>query len=241
MNRSYLVASVMVLALALPVACKSKKPQDPGNTVKKPDPTVKVEAEADPESRPKAKPDASAIPGEPIKPKEKLAWVTIRMVNRSKKDRFTQAGRSFWDALDLARFTDGKWVSVYYRLRHCENVCPADGSKPASCPCHPARPAIGRIPAKSSLEKGWQGLVYYSRQLSPSCYCRIPRKAPHGRYRATACVYPGAGGDLSPADKAKKTPHYMLDRRATSGEKICSSVEFEHSDKDQTVEISIKK
>jgi hypothetical protein len=238
MKSSTIVAVLLAGAVMLP-ACKSKNSPDPAKSIKKPDPAPDDDPEPKVDPKP-AKPDAAAIIGAPLAPKEIPPGVTIDMVNRSGGDFFIPPGRSFFDVLSLERHAGGKWVPISYRLGTCGQMCPADGSKPTCQPCLPSRPLAGRLPNGANLAHTWYSTLLYERTISKKCWCSFSRKAPTGRYRATACFFPGAQVDLTPAQLAKKTVHTM-NRMAMTGKKICKSVEFELEGKAIKVKIVFDK
>lgn len=238
MKTSMMVAVLLAAAVALP-ACKSKNTPDPAEPVKKLDPASDDDPEPKADPKP-AKPDAAAIIGAPLAPKEIPPGVTIEMVNRSGGDLFIPPGRSFFDVLSLERHAGGKWEPISYRLGTCGQMCPEDGSKPPCQPCLPSRPLAGRLPDKAKLAHTWYSTLLYERTVSKRCWCTFARKAPRGRYRATACFYPGAQVDLTKAQLAKKTVH-TLNRLAVTGKKICKSVEIEFEGKAIKVELVFDK
>lgn len=236
MNHSCRAAVTTLSLLALcSTGCKSKTPAAPGSVS---GPTVKVEPKPDP--KPPARPDAGALLGAPLKPGEALPTVTIKVVNATNQDHFTRAGRAFAEALTVERQVEGKWVAVPYRLGTCGALCPADGSKPR-CNCRPPRPAPGRIPAGKSFSVGWKSKLFHTRTLSASCFCQLERRAPAGRYRATACLFPSIPCDESRCDLTKPEPHFVLNARTTSGDKTCVSAEFTLGSDGLTVELAFKK
>ncbi len=234
MRESTLVAVALTAALCLP-ACKSKNAPHPAKSVKTPDPAPDDE-EPPPKVDPRPAPDAAVIVGDPLAPGEERAAVTIELANRSGKDLFIPPGRSYFNVLSLERHADGKWSAVSYGLGTCGQMCPTDGTKPTCRPCLPSRPLAARLPAGATLTHNWYTTLLYQRTVKKDCWCTFARKAPPGRYRATACFFPGAQGELSKAELAKKTVH-TIEARAMVGKKICKSVEFKLEGKNQKAEI----